>query len=100
MIFTISSLHRKLYLTCTLKRSRHNRVNMCNTSSAYHVQRVVCHLVRRDSLAIKFDIVEISFIFGLTILAETMSRCVTFVVNSFSQVFLLTSTWAEVTLFF
>ena len=32
--FTISSLHRE--------HSRHNRVQiMCNTSSAYHVQRVV-----------------------------------------------------------
>ena len=34
----------------------------CNTSNAYHVQRVVCHLVRRDSSAIKFHRVEITFI--------------------------------------
>ena len=54
--FTISSLHHKLSPTRTLKWPRHNRVKiMCNTSSAYHVQRVVCHLVGRDSSAIKFD---------------------------------------------
>ena len=34
---------------------------MCNTSSTYHVQHAVCHLVRRDSSAIKFDRVEITF---------------------------------------
>ena len=27
----------------------------CNTTNAYHVQRVTCHVVRRDSSAIKFD---------------------------------------------
>ena len=27
----------------------------CKTSSAHHVQRVVCHLLRRNSSAIKFD---------------------------------------------
>ena len=37
----------------------------CNTSSAYHVQRVVCHVVQRDSSAIKFDRVEIAFILAL-----------------------------------
>ena len=42
--FTISSLRRKLSPTRTLKWARHNRVKiMCNTSSAYHVQHVVCH---------------------------------------------------------
>ena len=57
--FTISSLRRELF-------PRHNRVKItCNTSSAYHVQRVVCHLVRRDSSAIKFDRVEIVIILAL-----------------------------------
>ena len=37
----------------------------CNTSSAYHVQRVACHVVRRDSSAVKFDRVEIAFILAL-----------------------------------
>ena len=37
----------------------------CNTSSAYHVQCVVCHLVRRDGLAVTFDRVEIAFILAL-----------------------------------
>ena len=34
-------------------------------SSAYHVQYVMCHLMRRDSSAIKFDRVEIAFILAL-----------------------------------
>ena len=52
--------------TRTLKWPRHNRVKItCNTSNVYHVQRVVCHLVRRDSSAIKFDRVEIAFILTL-----------------------------------
>ena len=34
----------------------------CNTSSAYHVQPAICHSVRMDSSAIKFDRVEITFI--------------------------------------
>ena len=38
---------------------------MCNTLSAYHMQRVVYHLVRRDSSAIKFDRVEIASILAL-----------------------------------
>ena len=37
----------------------------CNTSSAHHVQHVVCHVVRRGSSAIKFDRVEITFILAL-----------------------------------
>ena len=65
-LFAISSLRRELSPTRTLKWPRHNRVKItCHTSSAYHVQRVVCHLVRRDSSAIKFDRVEISFILVL-----------------------------------
>ena len=61
-LFTIFSLCRVLSPTLTLKWPRHNRVKItCNTSSAYHVQHVVCHLVRRDSSSIKFDRVEIAF---------------------------------------
>ena len=37
----------------------------CNTSSAYHVQHVVYHVLRRDSSAIKFDRVEIAFILAM-----------------------------------
>ena len=55
-IFTISSLHRELSPTRTLKRPGRNRARItCHTSSAYHVQRVVCHLVRKNSSAVKFD---------------------------------------------
>ena len=51
------SMCRELSPTRTLKWPRHNHVKItCNTSSVYHVQRDVCHLVRRDSSAIKFDI--------------------------------------------
>ena len=45
----------------------------CNTSSAYRVQHAVCHLVRRDSSAVKFDRVEIAFILALSLLAETIN---------------------------
>ena len=34
----------------------------CNTRSTYHMQHVTCHVVGRDSSAIKFGRVEISFI--------------------------------------
>ena len=37
----------------------------CNTSSTYHVQHVMYHMVRRDSSAAEFDKVEITFILAL-----------------------------------
>ena len=38
----------------------------CNTSSVYHAQcHVMCHVVRRDSSAIKFDRIEIAFVVAL-----------------------------------
>ena len=62
----MSSLRRELSPARTLKWPGHNRVQItCNTSSAYHAQPAVCHLVRRDSSAIKFDRVEIAFILSL-----------------------------------
>ena len=78
--FTISSQSRELSPTRTLKWPGRNRVQItCNTSSAYHVQPAVCHLVRRDSPAVKFDRVEIAFIlaffFFFFLLDETISRC-------------------------
>ena len=61
--FTISSLRCELSPTCTLKWPRHNRVKSTfNTWRAYHVQHVVCHLEQRDSSAVKFDRVEITFV--------------------------------------
>ena len=54
--FTISSLPRELSPTQTLKWPRCNGVQItCNILSAYHVQLIVCHMVGRDGLAIKFD---------------------------------------------
>ena len=59
---TISSLRRELSPTRTLKWPGRNRVQItCNTSGAHHVQRVVCHWVRKDSSDIEFDRVEIAF---------------------------------------
>ena len=64
--FTISSLRHELSPTRTLKWPERNRVRVtCYTLSAYHVQPAVCHLVRRDSSAIKFDRVEIAIILAL-----------------------------------
>ena len=66
--FTISSQRRELSPTRTLKWPGRNRVQItCSTWSAYPVQvsYVTCHLVRRDSSAIKFDRVEIAFIWAL-----------------------------------
>ena len=54
--FTISSLRHELSPTRTLKWLGCNCVQiMYNTSSAYHVQRVVYHMLQRDSSAVKFD---------------------------------------------
>ena len=65
--FTISSLRREPSPTRTLKWPRRNLVQItCNTSSAHHVQHVVCYFVRRDSSAIKFDRVKIEFISALS----------------------------------
>ena len=55
-------MRRELSPTRTRKWTGRNHVQItCNTSSAYHVQPAVYHLVRRDSSAIKFDRVEIAF---------------------------------------
>ena len=61
-IFTISSPRREQSPARTLKCPGRNRVQItCTTSSV----NVVCHLVLRDSSAIKFDRVEIAFIAAL-----------------------------------
>ena len=58
-----TTLRRELSPARTLEFPGRNRVQITwNTSSAYHMQRVVCLLVRRDISAIKFDRVGISFI--------------------------------------
>ena len=62
--FTISSQHRELSPTRTLKWPGRNRVQItCNTSSAYHMQ-VSCYVPpgTKGQLSIKFDRVEIAFI--------------------------------------
>ena len=52
--FTISSEHRELSPTSTLRWPGQNRAQItCSTWSAYHVQHVVCHVVRRDNSAVK-----------------------------------------------
>ena len=62
-ILTISSLHCELPLTC-MSECNHVQIT-CNTSSVYHVQHVVCHVVQRNNSAIKFDRVEIAFTFAI-----------------------------------
>ena len=68
MLETVHGAVRRLY-----KKSRIAPLNaiiiiiiiiiiiMCNTSSAFHVQHIVCHMVQRGSSAIKFDRVENAF---------------------------------------
>ena len=54
--FIISLLCSEPSPTRTLKWPGRNFVQItCNTSSAYHMQHVACHIVRRDSSAIKFE---------------------------------------------
>ena len=55
----------ELFPTCTLKWPGRNRMQItCSTSGAHYVQQV-CHMVRRDSSANKFDRVEIAFTLAL-----------------------------------
>ena len=72
-LFAVSSLLRELSPKCTLKWPESNRVQItCNISSDYHVQQVVCYLVRRNSSAVKFDRVEFAFYFSLILMAEPL----------------------------
>ena len=65
MFFT-TSLRRELFTTRTLKWPGRSRVQItCNTSGAYHVQHVVCHVVQRDSSGIQFDRAETAFTLAL-----------------------------------
>ena len=58
-IFTLSTLSP----TGTLKWPGRNGVQItCNTSDTYHVQHTVCRVVWRNSSAMKFDRVEITFL--------------------------------------
>ena len=64
--FAISSLSFKPSATYTFKWPRCSCVqNTCSTLVACHVQYIVCHVVQKDSSAIKFDRVEITFILAL-----------------------------------
>ena len=64
-----------LQTVCNMYSQGCNGVQItCNTLSAYHVQHVACHLVRRDSSAIKFDSVNNCVYFSFFILlAEPLS---------------------------
>ena len=68
--YTISSLPlelpHELSPTRLLKWARHNHVQIkWNTSSTNRLQHIVCHVVRRNSSAIKYDRVSIAFILAL-----------------------------------
>ena len=54
--FTMSPLRHKLSPMRALKWPGRSRMQITsNTSRVYHMQHVVCHVVRRDSSAIKSD---------------------------------------------
>ena len=56
-----------LQLISTFKWPGRKRAQVtCNTSSVYHVQHAVCHVVQRDSSAIKFDRAEIAIFSALS----------------------------------
>ena len=63
---TLHSLPRKPSPTHTLQWPGCNCVKIkCNTSGAHHAQHVLCCMVQRDSPAIKFDRLYITFISAL-----------------------------------
>ena len=81
LFFQIISLCRELSPTCILKWPECNRVQITsNTSSAYHVHHieclsratchVLCHVVRRDSSAIKTELK--SHLFELYLIGRTI----------------------------
>ena len=58
--FTISSQHRELSPTCTLKWPRRNHVQIpCNTSSTYHVQHVVLRATWYEGTAQLLSLTEL-----------------------------------------
>ena len=70
-LFTIFLPRRELSETRTLTCPRHNCVQItCDTSNAYRVQNIVCHLARRDSSAVNSYRVEIASILSFVSLAE------------------------------
>ena len=67
----MSSSLRPNCLQHILEWPEHNCVQiMCNTLSTYHVQHVVCHVVRRDSSVIKSDKVLSCIYYSFVLLAE------------------------------
>ena len=71
--FTISSLCREPSPTCTLKwPGRNHEQHFERISRA--ACRFTCDMVRRDSSAIKFDRVEITFISAFILLAEPLTN--------------------------
>ena len=71
--FTVSSLRHELPPTRTLKWPGFSRVQItCNTSGTHHMH--MCHVVRRDGSAIKFDKVWIAYLWVLFLLAETINQ--------------------------
>ena len=57
----LKSPHCAVICLCTFKCRNCVQIT-CNTSGAFHAQHTVCHVVRIDSSAIKFDRAEIAFI--------------------------------------
>ena len=64
--FLQSPLGQELSTALILKRPGCSCVkSMCNILDAYHMQDAECHVVGRDSSAVKFDRVKIAFVLAL-----------------------------------
>ena len=74
--FTVSSQHRKLSPTCTLKRPGCNRVQITfNTSSAYHMQHVVLRAAQYEGTAQLLSLTEMkSHLFELCFIGWNINR--------------------------
>ena len=81
-IIALKGAFRDFYNLLTVPRTVYNKYSqgcsyvqiMCNMSNAYHVQPAVCHLVRTNSSAIKFDRVVIAFIWALFYWLKPINR--------------------------
>ena len=73
--FFLQSPHRAVNCLHHVRSSGQGTI-VCksHTSSIYHVQHAVCHVVRRHSSATMFDKVEIAFILALISLTETINQ--------------------------
>ena len=72
-ILTASQTVSKTNAQVAREQSCANHVQHIERLSRLSTYRVTCHVVRRDSSAIKFDRVEIAFILAFNLLAEPLT---------------------------